>query len=767
MALEPGSTIAGYRVVAQLGRGGMGEVYLVENPQLNRREALKLISAAGAGNPEFGERFANEARLSASLDHPSIVTIYAYGVDDGRPWFTMNHLQGVDLTKATLTPAALVEAIGQVADALDYAHGRGVVHRDIKPGNIIVTQNHDGSVARASLLDFGIAKLADSPQLTSMNAIVGTLNYTAPEVIAGQAAGPRADQYALACTVYQVLSGRAPYAGESSASIMNAHLSQPVPRLAAVRPDLAALDPVLQRAMAKDPAQRYPDCRTFAAELAGALRQTPAGTATTIAPVPPVVPVGSQPSSPSQPSYPSNPSSPSQPMYPSNPGQPGYPGPMSPPVAGYATAGPPAYPGTAPMYGAPAGQYPAGAPAKSKRGLWIALAAVAVAIIAVAATAPLWWPSSNDGPPPMAHPEQQVASYYSTTCAIVQKKLYCWGPNNTGQLGDGTSTASTTPKLVAGLDDVTAVAVGGYIPSGASEGVTSTCAVAKKELYCWGSGRYGQLGDGATESRWSPKKVDGLKDVQAVAIGSGGTCAIAGDAELYCFGNNDEGQLGTGSTAEKVTAVTKVNGLDGVTRVVMNSGSTCAVAKKELYCWGLNGSGQLGDGTSTNRLSPSRVTVLSDVTAVSIGKSITDGKYDFTTCAIAAGKVWCWGHDMEAQNGSREYAPKEVAGAPANATAVATDVETACVVADGKVWCWGTDRFGQLGDGKTAWNGTPTMVAGLAGENIRTVMTQSSTTCAQSTDQKVWCWGYGGNNTLGTGSSGNEQSTPQLLTFPS
>jgi len=264
----------------------MGEVYLVENDQLQRREAMKVISVAGASNPDFQQRFTNEARTAASLDHPSIITIHNHGITDESPWYTMSYLEGPDLASTRLTPAEVGNVLRQVGDALDYAHQHHVVHRDIKPANIVVTRDKDGAIRRAVVLDFGIAKLANSPQLTAMNSIVGTMTYTAPEVIGGQTAGPAADQYSLACATYQMLAGNPPFAADNATALMMAHVQQPAPHLGALRPDLAAVGAVLQRGMAKNPAERFPDCSTFAAEFNRALSTTSSGTQTTVAPTP-------------------------------------------------------------------------------------------------------------------------------------------------------------------------------------------------------------------------------------------------------------------------------------------------------------------------------------------------------------------------------------------------------------------------------------------------------------------------------------------------
>ncbi|GAC57187.1 serine/threonine protein kinase PknB [Gordonia hirsuta DSM 44140 = NBRC 16056] len=271
MDLSPGSIFAGYRVLARLGQGGMGQVYLVENTNLSRREALKVVSQAGNGTPEFAERFAREARTAANLRHPSIITVHQYGVENGVPWFTMAYLDGHDLSGAALPDPEIAEVGRRVASALDTAHRSGVIHRDIKPANLMVTRDErTGRLDTVTVLDFGIARLADGQGLTGTGSFIGTLSYSAPETIDGREPTPAADQYSLACTLYQLFTGQPPYTG-SPVSVMGAHAAADVPAVSGHRPELGALDAVFARALAKHPAQRYPDCTTFADAIGRAL----------------------------------------------------------------------------------------------------------------------------------------------------------------------------------------------------------------------------------------------------------------------------------------------------------------------------------------------------------------------------------------------------------------------------------------------------------------------------------------------------------------
>ncbi|EGD56005.1 serine/threonine protein kinase [Gordonia neofelifaecis NRRL B-59395] len=770
MSKAPGTTIAGYRVVELLGSGGMGDVYIVENEQLQRREAMKVISVGGASNPDFQQRFNNEARTMAALDHPSIVTIHNYGIVDDQPWFTMSFIDGPNLSTARLTPAEVVQAITQVADGLDYAHSRPVVHRDIKPANIVVTRAPDGALRRAYLLDFGIAKLADSPQLTAVNSIIGTVTYTAPEVIGGAHAGPASDQYSLACTVYELLAGRPPFAAENSTALMMAHVQQPAPPLGAVRPDLDALTPVLMRAMAKDPSARFPDCRSFAAALEAALRQTAAGQHTIVAPVtPPPSPSGPAPTpTPAPPisapqTTPYTPGQPQPPYYAAGPGpnpQYGAPAPYQQAPVGYGAQppfpGPPSGPAPYGFVGGP--QQP---PKKKSKTPWIIAAVVAVALIAVAATSPLWWPSSSDSTATETFAAPQIAGAYGSECMVNSGELFCWGDNASGQLGDGTTSARKSPSKVPGLGKVTSVAMGAYDSTGSSDSAVTTCAVSDDALYCWGDNLFWQAGDSSTMSKkTSPFKVPGLGKVTAVSTSNSSTCAIS-DGDLYCWGFYSGGQLGNGNTSESLKTPTKVAGISNVTAVSSRAGSVCAIASGDLYCWGRNWDGQLGDGTTDDRSAPNKVPSLSNVTSMTVGGGSIDNTPFWNTCAVADGSVYCWGNNKNQQlardGESQKKTPLKIEGL-SNATDVSVDIGSFCAIADGNVSCWGNNLYGQVGNGNTSQQYSPQQVQGVS--DARQVVTSYSVTCA-ITSSTQYCWGLNK-----TGQQGDPARTDDQITTP-
>lgn len=294
MPLAAGDTFAGFSILRQLGSGGMGEVYLVNHPRLPRREALKILPAAVTADAEFRQRFNREAEIAATLWHPHIVAVHDRGEFDGQLWITMDFVEGTDAAAliqdhypSGLTAPFAAQIVTAVADALDYAHERGLLHRDVKPANIMVSDTDPTARARRILLtDFGIARRVDDTSgLTATNTTVGSIAYAAPEQLMGSPLDGRADQYALAATAFHLLTGKPPFDNSNAAVVISSHLSSAPPRIADRRPDLGHLDPVISRAMAKDPAARYPSSRDFA-EALGELAKSrpPVDHATMVAP---------------------------------------------------------------------------------------------------------------------------------------------------------------------------------------------------------------------------------------------------------------------------------------------------------------------------------------------------------------------------------------------------------------------------------------------------------------------------------------------------
>ncbi|WP_156689022.1 serine/threonine-protein kinase [Mycobacterium sp. Marseille-P9652] len=274
MPFETGEVFAGYVLERLLGTGGMGEVYLAQHPRLPRHDALKILSLSATGDEEFRARFIREAELAAQLWHPHIVSVLDRGESDGRLWISMEYVDGTDAGRLVrerypkgMPEQDVVDIVTAVADALDFGHDRRLLHRDVKPENILVTAA-DGHRRRVLLTDFGIArKIDDVSHLTEANVAVGTISYVAPEQLLGKPLDGRADQYALAATAFYLLTGAPPFDDSNRAVVLSKHLNAPPPRVSERRPDCAHLDAVIARALAKDPGKRYPTCTDFARAL--------------------------------------------------------------------------------------------------------------------------------------------------------------------------------------------------------------------------------------------------------------------------------------------------------------------------------------------------------------------------------------------------------------------------------------------------------------------------------------------------------------------
>lgn len=274
MSLRIGETFAGYRVLRLLGVGGMGEVYLVEHPRLPRQEALKVLRPDISSDPSFRDRFIREADLAAGLRHPHIVGIHDRGDHEGRLWIAMDYIDGTDLSQLLQRrypkgmPVHLVlPVVNGLAGALDYAHKKGLLHRDVKPANIMVA-DLDTDDPSVFLADFGIARpLDDANGITTTNMTVGTVAYAAPEQLMGDATDGRADQYALAATTYNLLTGSQLYPNSNPAVVISRHLNAPVPAVADIRAELDSLDRPMATALAKNPDDRFPNCVAFAQQL--------------------------------------------------------------------------------------------------------------------------------------------------------------------------------------------------------------------------------------------------------------------------------------------------------------------------------------------------------------------------------------------------------------------------------------------------------------------------------------------------------------------
>jgi len=270
-----GAHIAGCRIESVAGRGGMGIVYRATQLSLGRPVALKLIAPEHAADATFRERFQRESRMAAAIDHPNVIPVYEAGEEDGRLYLVMRWVEGTDLHRelkasGRVHPLRAALIINQVAGALDAAHKAGLIHRDVKPGNVLLSGEH------AYLADFGLTRLAGSATVTTGGHFLGTVDYMAPEQFTPAPEDARSDVYALGCVLFAALTGKPPFLRETVPATMSAHLNAPVPRVSDTPGVPREFERVLARALAKDPEDRYPSAGDFGrAALAAAEGRSP------------------------------------------------------------------------------------------------------------------------------------------------------------------------------------------------------------------------------------------------------------------------------------------------------------------------------------------------------------------------------------------------------------------------------------------------------------------------------------------------------------
>ncbi|MBV9515949.1 MAG: protein kinase [Mycobacteriaceae bacterium] len=460
MPLPMGTIISGYRIEAVLGSGGMGTVYRAAHPSLPRSDALKILSAELSQNPDFRARFIREADLAATLDHPNIVTVYNRGeTEDGQLWIAMQYVPGSDADKEArrggMAPARAVHIIGEVAKALDHAHRRKLLHRDVKPANFLLAPSDE----RVLLADFGIARaLDDATGLTATGMVLASVAYAAPESLSGQPVDARADIYSLGCSLYRVLSGATPFANSGSwAATAAAHMTQPPPRVTDRNPELpTSIDNVISKAMAKEPDRRFQSAQDLAGAAADALdditRPVQPSTVTapwTRPPQPaptPSLPTRSSPTPSPATRPPQNP--------PTQPPIPAWQDPATYPSGHFSGAGPPGvFP---PTYPPPSGPMPA---RRRRRGRLAAVLAVVILLIAAAVVTGVVFLSGND------HPYQ--AQTFTHVHGSTELKT---APHAVAALGPGDGDA----VLALGAQPVAIGAPNGTLPSWEQQAATGS-----------------------------------------------------------------------------------------------------------------------------------------------------------------------------------------------------------------------------------------------------------------------------------------------------
>jgi alpha-tubulin suppressor-like RCC1 family protein/serine/threonine protein kinase len=776
----PPRLIGRYEVGRELGRGGMGIVFEARDPVLERKIALKTIRLDGYGSP--GEqvwlraRLMREAKTAASLSHPNIVAIYDSDVHEGLAFIAMELVDGPTLSRCLadagrLKPGPALGILEQVAAALDYAHAAGVVHRDVKPSNIML--QHGASV---KITDFGIAKLAGSQQFTRSTLTAGTPNYMSPEQIRNQPVDGRSDQFSLAVVAYEMLTGVKPFRAESDYDLMKQIVDGDRPSACAAAPDLpAAVDLVFQRALARNSADRYPTCMEFVRGLEEALRPAPQAehSAAERQDQPPALSAAEEESQ----------SAASVPL--------GRPRGSDEWVAARAQE-----PLDAPAHGM------AGRLASFVQRRWLVVGTVPVLLLMAwfAGRTLIPRPSSRataastalapldtrhvvlqrdferlglraeaylDHRPTNPHRDEGLRAWRNVPAQVrglsdvaamtggwghtavleADGTVWVWGKNSAGELGDGGKTDRPAPMQlrIPTADRLSAVAAGSD---------RTLALTAAGSVWSWGGDEYVQAAGRRTIRYHPPLRVGGLSDVVEVAASKDSNLALKKDGTLWAWGRNDTGQLGDGSTTDRDEPVA-VKGLTEVTAAGMGEGFGLALRRDgHVWAWGWNESGRLGDGTTAGRTRAVPVMNLSDVTAIAAGAR-------HSAALKRDGTVWSWGQNAygELGDGTRteRHAPVQVEGLSGVAAIAAGAQHTFALKRDGTVWAWGQNAYGELGDGTRKDRPTPARAIGLSG--VVAIESGGQHGLARKSDGTLWTWGWNDYGQLGPAAIGELEST--------
>lgn len=794
-----------YTLLGELGRGGSAVVYRARDRSLFRDVAIKVVRPKFAANAEDAiARLAREARTVARLQHPNIVTVHAVKrLRDGGLALVMQMVPGRTLKQAIaedgpFDPERTERVLKDVAEALAFAHSKGVIHRDVKPENIFM----ESGTGRALLSDFGIAHSTEfDSRLTMTGAAIGTPSYMSPEQIDGAQPSARSDLYSLGLVAWEMLTGERPWDGEALYNVIFKQKNEQLEAIDAVRPGEVPprLQYIIERMLQKKPAARWAgadglltalnhwvvpsDWRQweeshrrrreaaksvprlkakvqeqssdatvrFSRPVDGAIPTTPAGGAVAIS-VPaslrtPVntVAVDAEDSAPSWASEPAPPDR--RWMW-------ALLGVLVLTVAGGGFA----------MY--------------AKQNNWFAKRAAPPTTLADARAVELPVVSpvvsdsakqANDSAALRVHTESsRLDSLRADSMARVRHVIDSIRADSMvaaamrradRRLPSATQSPVVAPAPVPApeaprVDAVRASDDPGLIAAGGRH----SCVLVSNKVLCWGANEKGQLGDGGEEARDVPAPINSDLDFTQVTTGYQHSCGIARGGEAYCWGSDERGQLGDATTTSR-SAPVRVAG--NLTFRVLRAGQyhTCGLTTGgDIACWGLNDNGQLGNGTTQMRSSP--VTVSAGVRFV----SVSAGWYH--SCGISSdGAAYCWGQNTNGQlgNGSRtdSRSPSPVGGG-VKFTSIAAGSTHSCAVSDaGEVWCWGRNTFGQLGVGGTGDQPSPARVESTT--RFASVTAGGVHTCARTRAGQAWCWGRNIYGQVGDGTNANRETPTRVI----
>ena len=748
-----GRVIAGrYAVQVSLGRGGMGEVFLAHDQLLQRRVAIKeIISGRESGLDSVAvERLIREARLAAGIQHPHVVAVHDLIVEDNQTFIVMEYLDARSLAEmiraqTCLDPITVATVGSQVAGALESAHRAGIIHRDVKPSNILIDAE-----GNAKLADFGVARGSADTSLTGTGMLIGSLAFMAPEVAKGEPVGPAADIFSLGCTLFAATEGRAPFTDAADPTNSLRTLVRLVSETAPPATHAGPLRPLLARMLDPDPKGR-PSAGEVQRQLAtiSISPTTEIATPNSITASPTDDATTPQPNSSDQVgtmvgatrlvtnrSTPDEYLEPDEPADPSSGDDPGDPHPVHVsdstftvqrmssqngiPLqeARFATVITPSPPASDSKESKPAPRAPhkdtvdGSSEVDPEQATLLRTPhreAAGPSISTLPATRPTQSRSSEDlassaaSPPAVDTVQRRLGRsrtrglLFGAATVIVVAAIA--GGAVMAQSGGGVPVAGPTlspgpgtsaPITSGPTASISAVAAGSARAT-LSAGGEHFCAITSTGgVKCWGSNEYGQLGNGSKKSSSKPVGVVGLgSGVRALTSGTYHTCALTQAGGVKCWGTNIYGRLGNGSFAASSRPVDVVGLSSGVVQIASYAKFTCAVTSGgAVKCWGSNWSSSLGNRSSTDRSSkPVTVKGISGAKSVAVG-------YEHACAVIGGGEVKCWGSNSDGQLGDGSTddspAPVKVIGLVAPVVAVYSGGWNTCALTDsGSVQCWG------------------------------------------------------------------------------
>jgi alpha-tubulin suppressor-like RCC1 family protein/serine/threonine protein kinase len=716
---QPAHLIGRYEAGRELGRGGMGVVYEAFDPVLGRRIALKTIRLVGYGTPlEQGwlrARLLREARTAALLDHPNIVRVYDSGVHEELAYVAMELVEGPTLERrmrtGRLEAGDALSILRQVAVALDYSHSAGVVHRDVKPANIMLRRGEE-----VKITDFGIAQIATAEHPTRTTLTVGTPSYMSPEQIRKRHVDGRSDQFSLAVMSFEMLTGAKPFLAESDFDLMQKIVAGESKSVSNEAPHLPAmLDAVFQRAFATNCEDRFPTCAEFVCALEEGIGAAQIRLAPGPAPQEASGSIGSERES-----------------------------------ARTADHLEPSAPGSEAATLDHTDQSAMGRRSKTwtalLRNRWRAFGAAAGLILLLS-----WSANSifveRKAPKPGGALEAMATASTNLRHFILNLDFEQLGLRTEAFLDNRLSNPNreagsfewrTLPSQVRGITDILDMA-GGWGQTAVIE--------SDGTVWTWGSEYLGVGSPIINHPDPSPLRVAKTVSFRSVACGSGHCLALAENGTVWAWGDNDFAELGDGTTISRRTPV-KVSGLADVAAIAAYAAHSLALKQDgTVWSWGRD-----SDGRNLRRI-PIQLPLLENIASIAAGER-------FDLALKKDGTVWAWSRDatMRTGEGKNGYlsTPMPVNGI-SGVTAIAAGTNHAVArKKDGTVWTWGRNAYGELGDGSATDRWTPVQVPGL--ESVVAVAAGAQHTLALLSDGTVRAWGQNSSGVLGDGTMEDSHS---------